>query len=68
MCNDARERNQWKVRLVNWTDTVKFDVSRPVLKLMNEVVFGVLSSGSLHLTRMARTLSEETRLHHTVKR
>ena len=46
MCNDARERNQWKVRLVNWTDTVKTDVSKPVLKLMNEGVF--VCSPSVH--------------------
>ena len=68
MCNDARERNQWKVRLVNWTDTVKTDVSKPVLKLTNEGVFGMLTSGSLQLSSMARTLCEETRLHHTIKR
>ena len=68
MCKDARERNQWKVRLVNWTDTVKTDVSKPVLKLMNEGVFGMLTSGSLQLSSIARTLCEETRLHHTIKR
>ena len=35
---------------------------------MNEVVFGMLTSGSLQLSSMARTLCEETRLHHTIKR
>ena len=53
---------------MNWTETVKADVSKPVLKLMNEGVFGMLTSGSLQLSSMARILCEETRLHHTIKR
>ena len=68
MCKDARERNKWKVRLVDWVDSLKDELSKPALKLINETVFGLLSSGSLHLSSIARTLCEQTRLHHTVKR
>ena len=68
MCKDARERNKWKVRLVDWVDSIKDDLSKPALKLINETVFGILTSGSLQLSSIARTLCEHTRLHHTVKR
>jgi len=68
MSKDARERNKWKVRLAGWLDGLPAGVSRPVRKLMLECVFGMLASGSMRLSEMARSLQEPVRLHHTVKR
>jgi len=67
MFDNAKERNKWKVRIadcVNSTDLV----SRPVGKCMAEVIAGMLSSGSLQLSKIGRALKEPTRLHHTMKR
>ena len=68
MCKDARERNKWKVRIADWAGALKNQVSRPVRKLIAEVVYGILSSGCLQLCTIARSLNEDSRLHHTVKR
>jgi len=35
---------------------------------MDEVVSGILNSGSLQLSKISRSLKEPTRLHHTLKR
>jgi len=67
MIDNAKERNKWKVRItacINSSDLV----SRPVSKCMAEVVGGILSSGSLQLSKISRCLKEPTRLHHTMKR
>jgi len=66
MPNDARERTKWKARLTDWIDQCR--VSRPVRKLMAEATLGVLSSGSLQLSDIARSLKEPMGLHHTLKR
>ena len=63
----AKERLKWKARLTQWVEKSP-DVSRPVQKLMVEVLFGILSSGSLQLSSIARSLKEPTHLHHTLKR
>jgi len=68
MSQDTRERNKWKVRLAEWMDGLPAGVSRPVAKLILECVFGMLTSGSMQLSEIARSLREPVRLHHTVKR
>ncbi len=68
MSKDTRERSKWKVRLVEWTDGFSSSVPRPVRKLILECVFGMLTSGSMQLSEMARSLQEPTRVHHTLKR
>jgi hypothetical protein len=68
MSYDAKERARWKVRLTRWLDELPPLVSRPVRKLIGEVVFGVLASGSLCQAQIARALKEPLRLHHTQKR
>jgi len=68
MAHDAKERAVWKVRLTRWVDALPPLVSRPVGKLVNEVTFGILSSGSLRQSDIARALKEPMRLHHTQKR
>jgi len=68
MSKDARERSKWKVRLVEWTDGLSSGVPRPVRKLILECVFGMLTSGSMQLSEIARSLQEPTRVHHTLKR
>jgi|GEM_PF-1154779 len=68
MDKDAKERAQWKVRLCRWVDELLGLISRPVRKLISEVVFGILSSGSLQQSKIARALQEPSRLHHTQKR
>jgi len=47
MPKDARERNKWKVRLAGWIDELPGVIKKPVKKLMGEVVFGILGSGTL---------------------
>lgn len=42
-------------------------LSRPVVKLVAETVFGILASGSLRQSEIARALKEPCRLHHTQK-
>jgi len=67
MFNNAKERNKWKVRITDCVSSSEL-VSRPVGKCMAEVIAGVLSSGSLQLSKIGRSLKEPTRLHHTMKR
>jgi hypothetical protein len=57
-----------EVRLSGWMDEVPALIERPVRKLMAEVVFGVLSSGSLKQSQIARALKGPGRWHHTQKR
>ena len=68
MCKDARERHKWKVRIAGTVDKLHPLIKRPVCKLIAETLFGLLSSGSLRLSEIARALKEPTRLHHTQKR
>jgi len=68
MNHDSKERNKWKVRITNSINQCSNLVKRPVRKLMAEVVSGILSSGSLQLSKISRSLKEPTRLHHTMKR
>lgn len=68
MTQDAKERARWKVRLTSWLDDLPVLISRPVRKLIAEVTYGVLSSGSLRQSEIARALKEPGRLHHTQKR
>ncbi len=68
MTHDARARAKWKERIVDWTSALAQTHSRPVGKIGTEVVFGILSSGSLQLSQIARALKEPQRLHHTLKR
>lgn len=68
MTNDAKERMKWKVRIRDCVNQARDLSSQPVRKLMAEVMGGMLSSGSLQLSQIARSLKEPTRLHHTLKR
>ena len=68
MLDDAKERNKWKVRITACVNQTHDLTSRPVTKLMAEVIVGILNSGSLQLSHIARSLKEPTRLHHTMKR
>ncbi len=64
----SKERNKWKVRIANSINQCSNLVKRPARKLMAEVVSGILSSGSLQLSKISRSLKEPTRIHHTMKR
>ena len=68
MTQDARERAKWKVRLSSWVDGLPPLIKRPVRKLILEMTFGILSSGTLKQSEIARALKEPCRLHHTQKR
>jgi len=68
MNNDARMRLKWKVALLTYLKPFRRLVSKPVYKLVCEVSHGILSSGSLKMSEIARALKEETHLHHTSKR
>ena len=47
MPRDAKERAQWKARIVTWSEQLPDWVSRPQRKLVAEVTGGILSSGTL---------------------
>ena len=68
MSNDAKERHKWKVRIRDCINQSCDLSSQPVRKLMAEVMGGILSSGSIQLSAIARSLKEPMRLHHTLKR
>ena len=68
MSKDARERAKWKVRLSRWVNELPPLINRPVKKLILEVAFGILSSGSLKQSEIARVLKEPCRFPHTLKR
>lgn len=68
MPHGAKLRHKWKAKVLSWADPFIESHSRPVAKLVAEMISGLLSSGSLQLTEIARALKEPTRLHHTVKR
>ena len=64
----AKLRHKWKAKVLSWSETFAKTHSKPVAKLVAEVTCGILASGSLQLTEIARALKEPTRLHHTLKR
>jgi len=64
----AKLRFKWKAKVLNWAEALTDTHSKPVAKLVAEVSSGILASGSLQLTEIARALKEPKRLHHTVKR
>jgi len=68
MSNDARLRQKWKVELLSHLKPFRGYFSKPVNKLICEVVYGMLSSGSLKMSEIARALKEGIGLHHTSKR
>ncbi len=68
MSNDARLRLKWKVDLLSYIKPLRDDLSKPVNKLIGEVVYGILSSGSLKMSEIGRALKEDVDLHHTGKR
>jgi len=68
MPHGAKLRRKWKAKVLNWSEPFTQSHSRPVAKLVAEVISGILGSGSLQLTEIARALKEPKRLHHTVKR
>lgn len=68
MPHDAKLRLKWKVKVLDWAQGLSFSHSKPVAKLVAEVISGILSSGSLQLSEIARALKEPMRLHHTLKR
>jgi len=68
MSKDARSRLKWKVALLSYLKPFRDIVSKPVYKLVCEVSYGILSSGSLKMSEIARALKEATHLHHTSKR
>jgi len=68
MSNDARLRLKWKVGLLTYLKAFRSLASKPVYKLICEVSHGILSSGSLKMSEIARALKEDIDLHHTSKR
>lgn len=68
MTYDAKARAKWKERILHWISPLAQVHSKPVAKASTEAVFGILSSGSLQLSEIARALKEPQRLHHTLKR
>jgi hypothetical protein len=68
MPHDAKLRSELKAKVLNWAEPLAAHHSKPVGKLVAEVMIGILSSGSLKLSEIARALKEPKRLHHSVKR
>ena len=68
MPQDATQRWNWKVGIVQWAEGLTGAVSKPVRKLVGESVLGILTSGSVQLSAMARSLREPISLHSTEKR
>lgn len=68
MRKDSRLRQKWKVDFLGYLKPFRGILSKPVNKLISEVTYGILSSGSLKLSEIARSLKEDVALHHTSKR
>lgn len=68
MPHDARLRRKWKAKVLSFAEPFSDTHSKPVAKLVAEVMGGILGSGSVQMTEIARALKEPKRLHHTVKR
>ncbi len=68
MSKTTRLRQKWKVDLLTYIKPFRSYLSKPVNKLISEVVYGILSSGSLKMSEIARSLKEDVDLHHTSKR
>ena len=68
MSNDACLRLKWKVGLLTYLKAFRRLANKPVYKLICEVSHGILSSGSLKMSEIARALKEDIDLHHTSKR
>lgn len=68
MQNFSRLRQKWKAELTNYLSPACQVLSRPVHKLIIEMSYGMLSSGSVKLSEIARSLKEGIDLHQTSKR
>jgi len=68
MPQDATVRRSWKVGIVQWAEGLTGSVAKPARKLVSESVLGILTSGSVRLSAIARSLREPIGLHATEKR
>jgi len=68
MSNIARLRRKWKVQYLDHLGDLLPNLKKPSQKLCYEVVWGMMNSGSVKLSEIARGLNEPIGLHHTLKR
>jgi len=68
MHNLTRLRQKWKAELSSYLTPLASLLSKPVQKLVIELVYGILSSGSVRISEIGRALKEDISLHCTSKR
>ena len=57
-----------KRKILRFSEKISTDLSRPVFKFVSQIIYGMLSSQSCHLSKIARSLGENISLKKTIDR
>jgi len=68
MSNDTKISHKLKVKILNHVIGLQHNISKPRLKFVCEMTYGILSSKSVLLSSIGRSLKEPLDLHQTEKR
>ena len=68
MSNYSILSNNLKRGLVRFSERISVGLSRPEFKFVSQMIYGMLCSQSCHLSKISRTLNEQTLLKKTIER
>ena len=68
MNNYIKESNQMKELLLDFGLKIAKKIHKPKIKFICEMIFGIASSKSIHITNIARSLKEEISVKETANR
>lgn len=68
MINDTKTSHKLKVKILNHVSGLQGKITKPRLKFVCEMTYGILSSESVLLSSIGRSLKEPIKLHQTEKR
>jgi hypothetical protein len=68
MSNYTTINNQIKRIIMNFGEKVTKGTTKPTEKFIHQMLFGIMASSSLHLSKIARALKEDTHLNQTINR
>jgi hypothetical protein len=68
MTNYSILSSNLKRALVQFSERISFELSRPNFKFVSQMIYGILCSQSCHLSKIARSLNEDISLKKTIDR
>jgi len=57
-----------KRKIITFSEKISFNLSRPEFKFISQMIYGILASGSCHLSKIARALNEDISIKKTIDR